>query len=65
MKKILIISFFSFFTLLNAENLLIKRDFGIACSLLKNYDLKNVVWIDSSTNSSFGAKELGIRTSEK
>lgn len=65
MKKILIISFFSFFTLLNAENLLIKRDFGIACSLLKNYDLKNVVWIDSSTNSSFGAKELGITTSEK
>ena len=43
----------------------IKRDFGIACSLLKNYDLKNVVWIDSSTNSSFGAKELGITTSEK
>ncbi|MCG3707298.1 hypothetical protein L5F43_12525 [Aliarcobacter butzleri] len=65
MKKILIISFFSFFTLLNAENLLIKRDFGIACSLLKNYDLKNVVWIDSSTNSSFSSKEIGIRTFEE
>lgn len=65
MKKILIISFFSFFTLLNAENLIIKRDFGIVCSLLKNYDLKNVVWIDSSTNSSFSSKEIGIRTFEE
>mgnify|MGYP006323998663 FL=1 len=65
MKKILIIYFFSFFTLLNAENLLLKRDLSIACELLKNYDLKNVVWIDNGTNSTFGTKEMNIRRSEK
>ena len=65
MKKILIIYFFSFFTLLNAENLLLKRDLSIACELLKKYELKNVVWLDNSTNSAFGEKEMGIRVSEK
>ncbi len=65
MKKILIISFFSFFTLLNAENLLLKRDLSIACELLKNYDLKNVVWLDNGTNSTFGTKEMNIRKIEK
>ncbi len=65
MKKILIIYFFSFFTLLNAENLLLKRDLSIACELLKNYDLKNVVWIDNGTNSTFGTKEMNIRRMEK
>ena len=65
MKKILIIYFFSFFTLLNAENLLLKRDLSIACELLKKYELKNVVWRDNSTNSSFNGKEMGIRVSEK
>ena len=62
MKKILIIYFFSFFTLLNAENLLLKRDLSIACELLKKYELKNVVW---AGNDEFTLKELGIRTSEK
>lgn len=65
MKKILIIYFFSFFTLLNAENLLLKRDLSIACDLLKKYELKNVVWLDNGTNSTFGGKEMGIRVSEK
>ena len=65
MKKILIIYFFSFFTLLNAENLLLKRDLSIACELLKKYELKNVVWLDNGTNSTFGGKEMGIRVSEK
>ncbi len=65
MKKILIISFFSFFTLLNAENLLLKRDLSIACELLKNYDLKNVVWLDNGTNSTFGTKEMNIRKIEQ
>ena len=61
MKKILIIYFFSFFTLLNAENLLLKRDLSIACELLKKYELKNVVWLDNGTNSTFGSKEINIR----
>ena len=65
MKKILIIYFFSFFTLLNAENLLLKRDLSIACDLLKKYELKNVVWLDNGTNSTFGSKEMNIRDSEK
>ena len=65
MKKILIIYFFSFFTLLNAENLLLKRDLSIACELLKNYDLKNVVWLDGGTNSTFGSKEMNIRKIEQ
>jgi hypothetical protein len=65
MKKILIIYFFSFFTLLNAENLLLKRDLSIACELLKNYDLKNVVWLDNGTNSTFGTKEMNIRKIEQ
>ena len=65
MKKILIFYFFSFFTLLNAENLLLKRDLSIACELLKNYDLKNVVWLDGGTNSTFGSKEMNIRKIEQ
>ena len=65
MKKILIIYFFSFFTLLNAENLLLKRDLSIACDLLKKYELKNVVWLDNGTNSTFGSKEMNIRKIEQ
>ena len=65
MKKILIISFFSFFTFLNAENLLLKRDLSIACELLKNYYLKNVVWIDNGTKTTFGTKEMNIRRLEQ
>ena len=43
MKKLFIISIFSFFTFLNAENLLLKRDLSIACELLKNYDLNKTL----------------------
>ena len=32
---------------------------------VKKYELKNVVWLDNSTNSAFGGKEMGIRVSEK
>lgn len=62
MKKILIIYFFSFFTLLNAENLLLKRDLAMACGLLKKYSLSNVVW---AGNADFTLKEQSIRRIEQ